>query len=74
MFNKTCNVRDSDTAKVVNQLFDLCMEMQRKSEPGQDMQFAELVENLSSLVDKLGQADIEQMVFDLKELINDSLR
>lgn len=73
MFNKTCETRKSDTAKVVNQLFDLCMKMQRKSEPGQAMQFAELVENLSSLVDKLGQADIEQMVFDLKELINNSL-
>ena len=50
------------------------MEMQRKSEQGQDKQFAELVENLSSLVSKLGQADIEQMVIDLKELVNNSQR
>ncbi len=67
MFNKTYEIRNSD--KVVNQLFDLCMEMQRKSEQGQDKQFAELVENLSSLVNKLGQADIEQMILDLKELV-----
>jgi hypothetical protein len=48
------------------------MEMQRKSEQGQDKQFAELVENLSSLVNKLGQADIEQMILDLKELVCNS--
>ena len=70
MFNKTYEIRNSD--KVVNQLFDLCMEMQRKSEQGQDKQFAELVENLSSLVNKLGQADIEQMILDLRELVCNS--
>lgn len=70
MFNKTYEIKNSD--KVVNQLLDICMEMQRKSEQGQDKQFAELVENLSSLVNKLGQADIEQMVIDLKELVNNS--
>ena len=73
MFNKTYEISDSDMSKVINQLFDLCMEMQRKSEPGQTRQFTELVKNLSGLVNKLGQADIEQMIFDLKELVNDSL-
>jgi hypothetical protein len=70
LFNKTYEIRNSD--KVVNQLFDLCMDMQRKSEQGQDKQFAELVEKLSSLVNKLGQADIEQMILDLKELVCNS--
>ena len=70
MFNKTYEIKNSD--KVVNQLLDICMEMQRKSERGQDKQFAELVENLSSLVSKLGQADIKQMVIDLKELVSNS--
>ena len=70
MFNKTYEIKNSD--KVVNQLLDICMEMQRKSEQEQDKQFTELVENLSSLVSKLGQADIKQMVIDLKELVSNS--
>ena len=72
MIKKTYKINSSEAAKVVNELFDICMKMQIDLDEGQDKQFIELIKNLSSLVDKLGQSDIDQMMADLKKLVSNS--
>lgn len=73
MNNKTYEIKTSETNKIVNQLLDICMEMQTVSGDEKVRQFTDLVKNLSGLVDKLDQDDISQMMFDLRELVNNSI-
>lgn len=72
MIKKTYKINSSKATEVVNELFDICMKMQIDLDDSQDKQFIELIKNLSSLVDKLGQSDIDQMMADLKKLVSNS--
>ena len=72
MIKKTYKINSSKATEVVNELFDICMKMQIDLDDGHDKQFIELIKNLSSLVDKLGQSDIDQMMADLKKLVSNS--